>query len=192
MIYANSIDDTLEHWFIREVVAHEAALMRYLVRIWPNRGEVHDLRQEIYVRVFEAAARDRPYSPKSFLFATARNLIADRVRRERVVSIEARGDLEFLNVLVDQISPEQRTCARQELGHLARVFDQLPPRCREVMWMRKVEELPQREVAKRLGINENAVEKQVSRGMRLLAEGLFGKVSGAEFRNHAGGGAGES
>jgi RNA polymerase sigma factor (sigma-70 family) len=176
---ANSLDDTLEHWFIHEVIAHEAALMRYLVRVWPNRSEIHDLRQEVYIRVFEAAARDRPYAPKSFLFTTARHLIADRVRRERVVFIEARGDLESLNVLVDQISPERRASARQELGRLARAFDRLPPRCREVMWMRKVDDLSQREVASRLGINEKAVEKQVSRGVRLLAEGLFGKVQHA-------------
>jgi RNA polymerase sigma factor (sigma-70 family) len=189
---ANSLDDTLEHWFIHEVVAHEAALMRYLVRVWPNRSEIHDLRQEVYIRVFEAAARGRPYAPKSFLFATARHLIVDRIRRERIVCIEARGDLESLNVFVDQISPEQRASARQELGRLARVFDLLPPRCREVMWMRKVEELSQREVASRLGINEKAVEKQVSRGVRLLAEGLFGKVQGAPAHNETRSVAGES
>ena len=168
------MEDTLKQWFIREVVAHEGALMRHLSRVWPDRSEIRDIRQEAYVRVYEAAVRSRPVAPKSFLFATARNLMADRARRERVVSIEPRAELDALNLLVDEISPERRASAGQELGRLARAFDLLPTRCRHVMWLAKVESLSQREVAARLGINEKAVEKQVSRGMRLLAEALAG------------------
>jgi RNA polymerase sigma factor (sigma-70 family) len=179
------MEDTLEQWFIREVIAHEGALMRHLSRVWPNRADIRDIRQEVYVRVYEAAGRARPLAPKSFLFATARNLMADRVRRERVVRIEARGELEALNVLVDEISPERRASARQELARLAHAFDLLPLRCRNVMWLTKVENLTQREVARRLGVNEKAVEKQVSRGVRLLAEALFGGEPDVETRHSA-------
>lgn len=164
--------DTLEQWFIREVLAHEGALMRHLSRVWPDRSEIRDIRQEAYVRVYEAARKARPLAPKSFLFATARNLMADRIRRERVVCIEARGELDALNVLIDEISPERRTQAHQELARLGRAFERLPLRCREVMWLTKVENLSQQEVAHRLGVQEKAVEKQVSRGIRLLAEAL--------------------
>src|SRR6266581_8947470 len=111
------MEDTLERWFIREIVVHEAALMRHLGRLWPNRSDdLLDIRQEVYVRVYEAAGRARPVAPKSFLFATARNLIVDRVRRERVVHIEARGELDALNVLIDEISAERRASAREALA----------------------------------------------------------------------------
>jgi RNA polymerase sigma factor (sigma-70 family) len=182
-LYARFMEDTLEQWFIREVVAHEGALMRHLSRVWPDRADIRDIRQEVYVRVYEAAGRARPLAPKSFLFATARNLMADRVRRERVVRIEARGELDALNVLVDEITPERRASARQELARLAHAFELLPLRCRDVMWLTKVENLPQREVARRLGINGKAVEKQVSRGIRLLAEALFGGAPDVGSRN---------
>lgn len=168
------MDESLDHWFAREILAHEAALVRYLSRAWPHRDEIHDLRQEIYVRVYEAAAKSRPLAAKSFLFTTARHLMTDRVRRTRIVSIEAMGDLESSNVPVDDISPEQRTSARQELGRLADAFDRLPPKCREVVWLRRVEEVPQKEVASRLGISEKTVEKHVAKGVRLLADCLFG------------------
>lgn len=172
------MDESLDNWFAREILSHEAALVRYLLRTWKNSDEVHDLRQEIYVRVYEAGARSRPVSPKSFLFTTARNLMADRVRRTRVVSIVAVGDLESLHVPVDSISPEQRINAYQELRHLAQAFDALPPRCREVVWMRRVEDVPQKEVASRLGISEKTVEKHVLKGVRLLADFLFGTPAG--------------
>ena len=164
------MNDSRDDWFIREILVHEGALTRYLLRCWHRHDEVHDLRQEVYVRVYEAAEKTRPTMPKSFMFATARHLMTDRLRRARVVSIDAVGDIDALNVLVDEISPEQRLNSRQELRHLAAAFDRLPDRCREVVWLRRVEELPQREVALRMGISEKTVEKQVAKGMRLIAE----------------------
>jgi RNA polymerase sigma-70 factor (ECF subfamily) len=169
------MDDSLDDWFKREILVHEAALVRFLHR-WPNRDEVHDLRQEVYVRVYEAAAKARPTSsPKTFLFQTARHLLIDRLRRSRIVSIEGVADLEGLNVLVDDVSPEQRVHARQELSLLARAFARLSPKCREVIWMRRVDQLSQREVASRLGITESSVEKHAIKGTRLLADAVFGR-----------------
>ena len=172
------MDEPLDTWFKREILAHEASLVRYLFRTWPHRQEVFDLRQDVYVRVYEAAAKARPQAPKSFLFATARHLMTDRIRRKRIVSIDAVGDLDALNVMVEDISPEQRISAYEELRRLAEAIDQLPPRCREVVWLRRVDELAQKDVAVRLGITQKVVEKHVMKGMKLLAAALFRTESG--------------
>jgi RNA polymerase sigma factor (sigma-70 family) len=180
------MDDSLDTWFKREILVHEASLVRYLLRTWPNREEVYDLRQDTYVRVYEAAAQSRPHSPKSFLFATARNLMADHIRRRRIVVIDAVGDMDALNVLVDELSPESRASAFEDLRRLADAFDQLPPKCRETVWMRRVDDLPQKEVAARLSISQKTVEKHVMKGMRLLAAAMFRSERGgaAEAREH--------
>lgn len=177
------MNESLDAWFAGEILVHEQALMYYLRRCWPQRDEIHDLRQEIYVRVYEAAGKALPTTPKSFLFATARHLMADRVRRSRVVSIEAVGDFEPLNVLIDEISPERWFGGRQILKRLSEAFDLLPDRCRQVVWLRRVEELSQKEVAMRLGISEKTVEKQIAKGMRLMARHFYG--GGAEMPSHA-------
>lgn len=169
------MDDSLNTWFTREILIHEAALVRYLTRLWPHRDDVHDLRQEIYARVYESSQKARPHAPKSFLFTTARHLMADRVRRSRVVSMEAIGDLDALNVPVEEVTPEQRIQARQELMQLARAFSLLSPKIREVVWLRRVDELSQREVAQRLNITEKTVESHIAKGTRLLADMFFGR-----------------
>lgn len=179
------MDESLKTWFVREILVHEEALVRYLRRIWRTPDEVYDLRQETYIRVYQAAATQRPASPKAFLFATARHLIADRIRRQRVITIDTMGDLEALNVLIDEISPEQRVGARQELRHLAVAFDQLPEQCRKTVWMRRVEELSQKEVAHRLGISPRTVEKHLMKGIRLLANALFGGDTDMNLRRNA-------
>jgi len=167
-------DDSLDNWFIREVLVHEEALVAYLLRRWPNRPDVSDIRQDTYVRVYEAAAKSRPPMPRAFLFATAANLLVDRLRRRRVVAIDAVGDGEALDFLVEEISPERRISAHEELRRLVHAIDLLPPKCREVVWMRRVDELPQKEVARRLGITEKSVEKHVMKGMKLLAAAYLG------------------
>ena len=169
------MDDTLDAWFTREILVHEAALMRLLRRSWMHRDDIHDLRQEVYIRVYEAAGRGRPLQPKAFLFTTARHLVTDRLRHSRVVAIDAVGDLDALNVLIDELSPERRLDGRQILKRLAEAFDGLPARCREVVWLRKVQELPQKAVAAQLQITEKTVEKQVAKGIRLLADHFYGE-----------------
>lgn len=165
----------LDNWFIREILVHEQALAHYLKRSWPHRDELHDLRQEVYARVYESAARTLPTTPKAFLFTTARHLMTDRLRRSRVVSIEPVGDFESSNVyLMDEVSPERWLGTRQTLRRLTEVMDALPDRCREVVWLRRVEELPQKDVALRLGISGRTVEKHLAKGMRLIADHLHG------------------
>ncbi|MET1162807.1 MAG: sigma-70 family RNA polymerase sigma factor [Pseudoxanthomonas sp.] len=178
------MNESLDAWFASEILVHEQALSHFLRRCWPHRDELHDLRQEVYVRVYEAAGKALPTTPKAFLFATARHLMADRVRRSRVVSIEAVGDLESLNVLIEEVTPERWSSGRQTLKRLTEAFDRLPDRCREVVWLRRVEELPQKEVAMRLGISEKTVEKHVAKGVRLLAEHFYGgDAPSADERN---------
>jgi RNA polymerase sigma factor (sigma-70 family) len=164
----------LDHWFATEILPHEAALERYLNRVWANRADVPDLRQEVYVRVYESAARGLPSMPRAFLFATARNLMTDRLRRERIVSIDYTQDVEALNVLIDEVSPEQKLSARQELRRLSDALDGLSDACRSVIWLRRVEGLSQREAAERLGLSEGALEGHLSRGVRALAKVVFG------------------
>jgi RNA polymerase sigma factor (sigma-70 family) len=173
--------ESLQDWFKREIVVHEPALVRFIRRAWPDASEVEDIRQEVYIRVYESAAQSIPTAPKSFLFATTRHLLVDRIRRNRIVSIEVKGDLDALNVLVDERSPERQASAREEFLRLAGAFEALPMECREVVWLRKVERLTQSDVSKRLGVPARTIEKRVARGIRLLARVVFGADPAQDF-----------
>ena len=164
----------LDHWFATEILPYEAGLMRYLRRVSPRSADVADLRQEAYMRVYEGAAKSLPQHPQRFLFATARNLLIDRLRRERVVSIDYTQDIESLHVNIDELSPERRLNARQELLRLSEAFDQLPETTRSAIWLRRVEGLSQREAAAVLGLNEGALESHMSRGLRAMTNATLG------------------
>jgi RNA polymerase sigma factor (sigma-70 family) len=171
----------LDQWFATEVLPLEALLRRYLLRVWRNPSEVADLVQEVYVRVYERAREQRPQQPKAFLFATARNLMTDHLRKSRVVSIDAVHEVDGIDAVVDELSPERRLSARQELGRLAQAFDSLSDKCRDVIWFRRVEGLSQRDTATRMGLKEDAIESQLARGIRALARATFATTNESDL-----------
>ena len=107
--------DDLDRWVAREILSLEPMLNRFLQRKWRDKAEIPDLRQEAYIRVYDAARRNRPQLAKPFLFLTVRNLMIDRLRQKSIVSIETMADLGWSAVSDDKPSPEQNAAARQEL-----------------------------------------------------------------------------
>jgi len=157
-------------WFVREVLPLEAMLMQFLRRGWRNSADVKDLCQDVYVRIYEAAQIEIPVPAKAFVFATARNLLIDRIRKENVVSIEAVADLDALGIALDEPGPDRSAIARQELRRLQAALDRLPPRARDAVVMRKIEGLSRPEIAARMGIAEPTVSQHLAAGMAALAD----------------------
>ena len=174
------MDGDLKNWFASAILPHQAALTRYLRRVCKSPSEVPDLLQEALVRVYESATRARPRFPKTFLFTTARNLLIDKLRRERVVFIDYTPKTVSLNLPIDELSPERRLAALQDLQQLTRAFEALPEKTRSVIWLRRVAGMSQRETSAVLGIEEGALEGHMTRGMRSLAKAVVVNGRGDE------------
>lgn len=160
----------LEAWFAREILPLEASLMQFLRHNWRDRSDIEDLRQEIYVRVCEAAEKEIPKSARSFVFATARNLLIDLVRKEHVVPIEAVADLDLLGAELDAPSADRSMIAKDELRRLQNALDQLPPRHRQAVVLGRIEGLSGREIAARMGIAETTASQHLKLGMHALTD----------------------
>jgi len=160
----------VDEWFVEKILPLEAELTHYLRRRWREQAEIPDLRQEVYARVYEAATVTIPDLARPFLFTSARNLLIDRARRAQVVSIETVMDMDGLDIAHDQPDPERNAASRQALRLVQVAIDHLPPRCREVILLRKVHGMAQRDVARRMGISEGTVENQVAKGVRLIVD----------------------
>lgn len=172
---ALSIRD-LKTWFVSEVLPLEPALMEYLKHSWRHAADAADFRQDVYMRVLEAAKTKRPDPVKPFVFAIARNLLIDRFRRERIIPIDGVPDLAEIDVASDAPLPDRAVIARDELRHLQAALDRLPPRCREAVVLRQVEGLSRREIALRMGISELTVKAHLEEGAKLLINILHGQL----------------
>jgi len=157
-------------WLAGHVFPHEGEVAGWLRRTLGPADDVQDVIQEAYCRICAAPDLDRIDNPRAYFFQIARGIVIDQLRRARVVRIEAVADVEAMPQPDDQPSPERITSARMELQQVSRFMANLPERCRLVLEMRKIEGLPQKEIARRLGVSEHVVENEAARGLRLLIE----------------------
>ena len=157
----------IDEWFARNVLPHEPDLRRWLARIAADLDQ-DDIVQETYAGMAKDYRAIR--NPRAFMFTVARNAVIAHLRHKRIVSIVAIADLEKVPLIDGQATGEQVLVGREELSMLQQALADLPERCRQVLTLRKIEGLPQREVAERLGLSESTVEKHVSSGIRRCAD----------------------
>lgn len=161
-------------WFSAQVQPHDAALRAWLRARFHTLADTDDLVQETYARVLQLRARDplRVHAIKPLLFTTARHLALDQIRRRQIVPMEALVDDQGEGFAEDAPGIAETVSRRQELALLAEAIQTLPDRCRQILTLRKIYGLPQKEIARQLGISEHTVEAQVGVGMRRCTDYL--------------------
>jgi len=158
--------------FVDEVLIHRQALTGWLRTRFPAITDAENLVQESVARVWRACTNGRVGSPRALLYATAHNLAVDQVRRERIARIESSDAMPELPVFEESPGPADATARRQEVELLTEAVRALPERCRQVLTLRKIYGLSQKQIAARLGIAEHTVEAQVANGMKRVAQHL--------------------
>jgi RNA polymerase sigma-70 factor (ECF subfamily) len=153
-------------WFAEEVHPHEPALRAFLGSHFPTLQDSDDVVQECFSRMMRAYARGTITSPRGLLFATARNIAVDLLRRRNVVSFEPMAEEGGSDVYMDTTDVAETVSKQQELELLSEAIQTLPDRCRQVFTLRTAYALSHREIAVQLGISENTVEKQIGKALR--------------------------
>lgn len=146
-----------------------------MLRAWlhsrfPSGCDIDDIVQEAYMRVLHAREKNHLRAPKAFLFATARNLALDWVRRQKIIPMESLVTLESLSVLDDAEAIPEIIARNQELELLTEAIQSLPDRCRRIFTLRKLYGLSQKDIADRLGISEHTVSAQLTIGVHKCTE----------------------
>lgn len=159
-------------WVAKEIMPHEPAVRRWLARSRVPADQIDDFIQDAYCKLSALQSVDHIQRPDAYFFRTVRSLVTQKIRQARIVSIETFTEIDALPVLSDDPSPERIVAARRELAEVLRLIGELPARCRQVVQLRKVEGLSQKEISSRLGITETMVENDVVKGMRLISAAL--------------------
>lgn len=159
-------------WFHEEVHPHSGALRDYVRRSFPGVRDVDDVVQDSLLRIWTARAGRQIGCARAFLFKIARHRALDLLRRDQASPLVVVRDLAGLSVAEDAPSPVDALSTAEKIELVAAAIADLPERCREIVVLRKLRRLSQREVAARLGLSERTVEVQVARGTRRCAEFL--------------------
>ncbi|MGD1030852.1 MAG: sigma-70 family RNA polymerase sigma factor [Opitutaceae bacterium] len=159
-------------WFSEEIEPHDSSLRAYLHSRFPSLTDVDDIMQDSYIKVLQAAKRRPLFRAKAYLFATVRNAALGLLRRPRIFSEKPVTDIAALSVSEEGVDVAERVSTNQEIAILLDAIDALPLRCREIFILRKLQGVPQKEIAARLGISEQTVQVQIARGAKKCARFL--------------------
>jgi len=151
----------------RDLYSKTARKLRaYLLRTGGDVGLADDVLQETYYRYLKTP----PVEPdlariRAFLYRVATNLMYDHFRRRRR---EERGLRAWA-----EAAPAS---ANASLGHdMARVFAELTPRERGLLWLAHVEGWSHPEIAEILGLKAGSIRVLLFRARRALARRLVQK-----------------
>lgn len=127
--------------------------------------DAEDIAQEAFTKVFaQIQAGGGPDTAfRAYLAQTARNIAIDMARREGRASSTSLDEDDL--PAVDDHSEQVLTGTA-----LARAYESLPQRWREVLWYRDVEDLPVKECALFVGLSENSTTALIKRAREGLKQ----------------------
>ena len=152
------------------MLPHEPALRAWLRARFPVVTDADDLVQEAYARLMRAHATGPVACPRALLFVTVRNLALNHLRHQRIERPEGAAEIDALSVADERVGAPEALAQAEDFQVLIRAIQALPERCRQIVTLRKIYGLSQKEVAERLGLSEHTVEAQGGIGLRKCIE----------------------
>jgi RNA polymerase sigma-70 factor (ECF subfamily) len=119
-----------------------------------------DVVQDAWLRLQRAESVGRVSSPANYLFRIALNIARDRLMSDRryLTSLQVE---QMLDATDEAPGPAAIAEARSELEFVEKLIAELPARQREILVAARLDGLPRREIAARLGISLSLVEKEL-------------------------------
>jgi RNA polymerase sigma-70 factor (ECF subfamily) len=152
---------------LHALLAHYDELLATWLRKSGSRHEAEDIAHDAVVRVLEAD-RDAIQQPRAYLHQTARNAATDAWRRSaahEMVSLDAIDE-----PFAADGDPAAACRAAETVAALETALLELPLKCRQVFAWQRLGGMSQEEIAGKLGLSKNSVEKYMIRAMRHLRD----------------------
>jgi RNA polymerase sigma-70 factor, ECF subfamily len=168
---------------------YQNRLYRYLLRMVRNQAEAEDLFQQTWVRVAEKIRRydpSRNFEP--WLFALARNLAIDHLRRIRpesldeLVSDSGAGETAAARLASGERPVLDGILQRERSSRVNDALETLPVAYREVLTLRFEEEMKLEEIAEVIGTPLSTVKTRLRRGLNRMREALESRYPGEDWR----------
>lgn len=144
---------------------HHGWLVQLLRRkLGGDREHALDLAHDTFERLMRGGIRQALDEPRAYLTTVARRLAIDDFRRRAL-------EQAWLDMLASQPealapSPETRLLVLESLHAVCKVIDAMPPRMRQTFILAQFDDLPYAEIAQRLNVSLNVVQKDMVKAWR--------------------------
>jgi RNA polymerase sigma-70 factor (ECF subfamily) len=162
----------------RLIEQYQHRLLRYLLYLTGRRELAEDLFQETWIRVLERGHQfNDKYAFSTWLFAVARNLAIDHMRRKQPASLDGLlndGEVPFEVPATGQASAFDLTLQREQNEQIGAGMQHLPAEYREALVLRFQEGMSLEEIARVARVPLGTVKSRIYRGLSALEPWLKG------------------
>jgi RNA polymerase sigma-70 factor (ECF subfamily) len=160
------MEETLKgtEWFKGIFDDHYDYIRNYLFYLSGDIGLAEDLAQDVFLKLWENKGKVNDSTVKPLLFKIAKNLFINSHKRKVI-------DLKFINKQAENIeneSPQYILELKEFDIRLQRAISNLPDQCRTFFLLNRIDDLKYQEIANNFGISVKAVEKQISKALKIL------------------------
>lgn len=146
-------------------------LCNYVFKLSGNRSLSKDLVQEVMIKFYEGRHKIKVETNlKSYLFTMCHNHFLNYVRgSKKKPDLLDRIEWAAIYESYFEVKVEDDTF-ESDLKKLEELLDKLPPKCREIFILNKLEKRKYKEIAQDMGLSIKTVESQMSRALRIIRE----------------------
>ncbi|HDS1139928.1 TPA: RNA polymerase sigma factor [Stenotrophomonas maltophilia] len=150
---------------VSSLVRHYEELVDYLHRRFRSPGLAREVVHDVCVRLLERPVAHDARQPVALLRRIAHDAAVDRCRAEDLRRHWVEPRTKLPEGTCPRPGPEQQAQGVQALQRLSSTIERMPCRRQQVFILHKIHELPQAEVAQRMGIGLKAVERHLRLAM---------------------------
>ena len=138
-----------------------------------DKSLTEDLTQNVFLKVWEKHEQIEPeLGITAYLFTIARHFVFNMLRQtEFRLSQHVTSHVEDID-LSDDSKEEQQHEVNSFLEYIDHLIENLPPSRREIFRLSRLEQLSNKEIARKLSISEKTVETQLYRSFQYLRSKL--------------------
>jgi RNA polymerase sigma-70 factor (ECF subfamily) len=146
-------------------------LVDFATKITKDIQVAEDILQDVFIKIWERKKDIESINIEAYLFRMVRNQCFDYIKFVKVIN-EKETELDSIQKFeelyrIDFIRDEPYVLIQEELKlEIEKTIESLPPRCKEVFLLSKIEGLKNREIAERLQINIKNVERHLARAAK--------------------------
>lgn len=121
---------------------------------------------------------------KSYLYVSVRHASLTAIKKRQPL-FEDVEDILFTTNLLDPSDPEQLLTYKELQHQLDVAIESLPPRCKQIFLMSRMESLTYREISEILGLAEKTIENQLVKALGILRECMKDHRTKSDYRSAA-------
>jgi RNA polymerase sigma-70 factor, ECF subfamily len=149
-------------------------LCRYAEEILKDRNQSEDVVETLFIIIWEERKKlDIHTSFRSYLYRSTYNACLNIIRKRKSESkyrdfFRNHSDFSKSHDYGSSSYPLSEIIEKEMEGGIAKVIDALPPQCKKIFLMSRVDDLSHQEIADKLDISVNTVKSQIMSALKKI------------------------